>query len=120
MQFDKDINSPLSKLFLEIRAYIMDCIDDDNSNIRENLKPNLTSYFHKDFKSGFCYIRVKDDFVHIGWFRGASIKDEPKQFFGDGKCIRGQKIRKLNIETKKAITYYINQTKLILFDNMYR
>jgi hypothetical protein len=116
MQFDRDVNSELSELYLDVRAYIMQCIDTDENNIIENFTDNLTSYFHKEYHSGFCYIRVKDDFVHIGWFRGASMIDIPNQFFGNGKCLRGQKIKKLDTKTKKAIKYYVEETKGILIE----
>lgn len=27
-------------------------------------------------EGGFCYIRVKDDYIHLGWFRGRHIEDK--------------------------------------------
>ena len=116
MQFDKDMNSPLAELFLNVRDCIMKNISKDENDIKENFTDNLTSYYSKEFDSGFCYIRVKDDYVHIGWFKGASIEDIPNLFFGKGKVLRGQKIKKLGKVEKKAIKYYVEQTKIVLIE----
>ncbi len=116
MQFDKDMNSSLAELFLDVRDCIITNISNDESDIKENFTNNLTSYYSKEFDSGFCYIRVKDDYVHIGWFKGAFIEDIPNLFFGKGKIIRGQKIKKFGKTEKKAIKYYIDQTKILLIE----
>ena len=116
MQFDKDMNSHLAELFLDVRDCIIKNISKDKNNIKENFTNNLTSYYSKEFDSGFCYIRVKDNYVHIGWFKGALIEDVPNLFFGKGKVLRGQKIRKFGKIEKKAIKYYIEQTKILLIE----
>ena len=115
-KFDKDMNSPLAKVFLEVRDCIIQNISDDKNNIIEKFTDNLTSYYSKEFDSGFCYIRVKDDYVHVGWFQGALIKDIPNLLFGNGRVLRGQKIKKVSKIEEKAIKYYIEQTKIIMIE----
>ena len=118
MQFDKDMNSPLAELFLDVRDYIIKNISKDKDDVKENFTNNLTSYYSKEFDSGFCYIRVKDNYVHIGWFKGALIEDIPNLFFGKGKVLRGQKIKEFGKIEKKAIKYYIGQTKNLLIEKI--
>ncbi len=116
MQFDKDLASDQSELFLSVRAYITDEIELYVDKVKEKYSDNITSLFCKEFSSGFCYIRVKDNYVHIGWFNGARIEDKFGLFFGNGKQIRGQKITLLDKNCKKAISYYVEQSYISLIE----
>lgn len=117
MQFDKDLNSDQAEIFLDVRAFIIKEIDLDESNVIEKFTDNITSYYSKEYEGGFCYIKTKDGSVHIGWFKGASIDDKPKQLFGKSKVLKGQKIELFNDLQKKAVKFYIEQTKIILLEN---
>ena len=118
MQFDKDVTSKQSNLFFKVRDLIMSEIGDE---VYEKLSENITSYFSKEDgikNQGFCYIKTKDDGVHIGWFRGAYIEDKYDNLFGKGKTIRGHKILKLDKKQKDAIKHYIQETKIYLIEHI--
>ncbi len=117
MQFDKDMNSNQAELFLEVRDFIILQIEEQGLHVKEKFSQNITSYFCEEFQSGFCYLRTKDDYVHIGWFRGAKFYDKTDLLFGKGKTIRGQKIKIFNAIQKEAISSYIEQTEIILIEN---
>jgi len=116
MQFDKDLNSQKAELFLEVRAYITDELQIYIHKVVEKYSENITSLFCKEFSSGFCYLRVKDDYIHIGWFNGAKIEDKFGLLFGNGKQIRGQKIKVLDDVCKTAISYYVEQSYILLIE----
>ena len=117
MQFDKDMNSNQAELFLEIQDFVITQIENYTLKARAKYSPNITSYFSTEFDSGFCYIRTKDDYVHIGWFRGSKIQDDANFLFGNGKMIRGQKIKILDKNQKDAIESYVEQTYILLVEN---
>ena len=75
----------------------------------------MTRLYSKE--GGFCYIKVKDDYIHIGWFRGRYISDKYNFLFGKGKSIRGQKVYKLDKITRDSIKYYVNETLMFLFEH---
>ena len=112
MQFDRDLNSKNAKLFLQVRDFIMDCIGKD---VFEKQSENITSYFSKE--GGFCYLRTKNDYLHIGWFRGVFIEDRYSLLFGKGKTIRGHKVKKFDKLQKEAIKYYIDETLSFLIEH---
>ena len=116
MQFDKDLNSQKAELFLEVRECLTSEIEKYVDKAIEKYSENITSIFAKELCGGFCYIRVKEDYVHIGWFRGAEINDKNGLLVGKGKQIRGHIIRSLDEAQKKAIAYYIMQTYYILVE----
>ena len=117
MQFDKDMNSDQAELFLDVEAFVMKEIENNSTKAIKKFSDNITSYFCDEFNSGFCYIRTKDNYVHIGWFRGAKIKDRYNLLFGSGKTIRGHKIKILNKTHKDSIKSYIKQTYILLIEN---
>lgn len=110
--FEKDSNSPLAELFLQVRDYVKICI---GNGVKEKYSENITSYFSKE--GGFCYIKAYDDYVHIGWFRGRFLDDKFDKLFGKGKTIRGQKVVKLDKKTREAIKSYVNQTLIFLIEH---
>ena len=116
MQFDKDLNSEKSELFLDVREYLTNEIEIYVDKVIEKYSDNISSLFCKEFNSGFCYIRVKDNYVHIGWFNGSKIEDKFEFLFGNGKQIRGQKINILDEECKKSISYYVEQSYIRLVE----
>ena len=116
MQFDKDLNSEKAELFLEVREYITNEIEIYIHKVIEKYSDNITSLFCKEFSGGFCYLRVKDNYVHIGWFKGAKIEDKFGLLFGNGKHIRSQKINVLDEVCKKAISYYVEQSYILLIE----
>lgn len=120
MQFDKDMNSDQAELFLEVRAFVMKCIDKDESKVIEKFTDKLTSYYSKEYENGFCYIKTMKNHVRIGWFKGASIKDIYNLLTGDGKILRGQTIKVFDDVQKKAISYYIEETKIFLIESQER
>ena len=116
MQFDKDLNSPHAELFLEVREFLTNEIKNYVENLREKYSENITSLFAKEFSGGFCYIRVKENYVHIGWFRGSKIQDEFGFLEGNGKQIRGQKVRVLAEKEKEAIAFYVKESYIVLVE----
>ncbi|MBU0632487.1 hypothetical protein KKA17_07570 [bacterium] len=110
--FEKDSTGEYAELFLHVRDYIKICIGND---AREKYSENITTLYSKE--GGFCYIRVKDDYVHIGWFRGRHIDDKYNLLFGKGKTIRGQKVYKLDKPTRDAIKHYVHETLMFLFEH---
>ncbi|WP_024954173.1 hypothetical protein [Sulfurospirillum arcachonense] len=116
MQIDKDLNSNTAELYLKVRSFIIKNIEKYNTKVTEKYSQNITSIFSKEFNNGFCYIKTKDNTVHIGWFKGSSIEDIPQLLLGKGKYLRGQKIIKLDKIQKDAIKYYIQQTQILLLE----
>ena len=116
MQFDRDMSSDQAELFLEVRDLIMKGIEGMNLEAVERYRPNITSYFCEEYKSGFCYLRTKEDYVHIGWFQGVHLKDPEHLLFGNGKIIRGEKVYRLDETQKRAISSYLEQTHFILLE----
>lgn len=116
MQIDKDLNSQYAELFLDVREYITSEIQNYVDMVKEKYSDNITSLFCKEFSSGFCYIRVKDDYVHIGWFNGSKIDDQYGFLFGSGKQIRGQKVKVLDDVQKEAIAFYVEQSYISLVE----
>ena len=110
--FEKDSNGEYAELFLNVRDFIKICIGND---AKEKYSENITTLYSKE--GGFCYIKVKDDYIHIGWFRGRYISDKYNFLFGKGKSIRGQKVYKLDKITRDSIKYYVNETLMFLFEH---
>ncbi len=110
--FETDSTGEHAELFLQVRDFIKVCIGND---AKEKYSENITTLYSKE--GGFCYIRVRDDYVHLGWFRGRHIEDRYDLLFGNGKSIRGQKVYKLDKPTRDAIRYYVNETLMFLFEH---
>ena len=116
MQFDKDLNSPHAELFLEVREFLKNEIKKYVEDVSEKYSENITSFFTKEFSGGFCYIRVKENYIHIGWFRGSKIHDKFGFLQGNGKQICGQKVRVLGEEEKEAIAFYVKESYIALVE----
>ena len=116
MQIDKDLNSEYAELFLDVRAFITEQIELYSPKLLEKYSENITTLYTKEFSSAYCYIRVKENYVHIGWFNGAKIVDTLGVLLGSGKHIRGHKIYKLDTNSKKAISYYTKQSFILLVE----
>jgi hypothetical protein len=110
--FEKDSNSPLAELFLQVRDFVKICI---GNGVKEKYRENITSYFSK--YGGFCYIKAYDEYIHIGWFRGVHIEDKYNLLFGTTKTTRGQKVYKLDKFTREAIKYYMDETFVFLLEH---
>lgn len=110
--FEKDSNSQLAELFLQVRDYIKICIGND---VKEKHNKNTTSFFTKE--GGYCSIRVKDDYVCIIWFKGVFIEDKYKKLIGKGKYARNQKVYNLNSKTRESIRYYVQETFVKLIEH---
>jgi len=110
--FEKDSTGEYAELFLQVRDYIKICIGND---AKEKQSENITTLYSKE--GGFCYIRVKENYIHLGWFRGRHIKDKYDLLFGNGKTIRGQKVYKLDRQARDVINYYVNETLMFLFEH---
>ncbi len=112
MQFDKDMTSPLSSLFLDVRELILKEIGED---VSEKYSENITSFLSKE--GGFCYLKTYSSYVHIGWFRGANLEDKYNLLYGNGKTIRAHKLTKLDKKNIEAIKYYISETRVFLIEH---
>jgi hypothetical protein len=111
--YEKDSNGEYAELFLNVRDFIKICIGND---AKEKHNENITTLYSKE--GGFCYIKVKENYIHIGWFRGRYINDKYNFLFGKGKTIRGQKVYKLDKITRDSIKYYVNETLMFLFGHI--
>ena len=116
MQFDKDLNSEYAQLYLDVREFLTKEIECMTDKVWEKYSENITTIYCKEFCSAFCYLRVKDDYVHIGWFNGSKIVDRYGFLFGNGKQIRGHKVKILNSEQKKAISFYVRESYFCLLE----
>jgi len=116
MQIDKDLNSEYAELYLDVREFVSLEIEKYSDKVIEKYSQNITTLYGKGFCSAYCYLRVKDDFVWIGWFNGTRIVDKFGFFFGDGKQIRGQRVRLLDDGCKEAISYYVEQSYISLLE----
>ncbi len=117
MQFDKDMNSELAELFLDVRAFIIKEINKTGYDTKERYKENITSFFTDEFNNGYCYIKTKDDYVRLGWFRGSYMIDKFDFLTGNGKYLRGQNIKEFNTMQKNAVKFYIKETHNILLEH---
>ena len=117
MQFDVDMNSQQAELFLEVRNFIIAQIQKHDTKAIEKFSQNITSFYCKEYKTGFCYIRTKENYVHLGWFQGINLMDKAELLFGNGKIIRGQKINILSKVEKEAIVSYIDQTFILMMEH---
>jgi len=116
MQIDKDLNSEYAELFLDVREYLTSEIGKYVDKVKEKYSDNITTIYAKELSSAFCYIRIKDDYVHIGWFNGAKIEDKLGLLFGTGKQIRGHKIKLFDDACKTAISFYVEQSYIRLVE----
>ena len=116
MQIDKDLNSEYAELYLDVREFITSEIELYVESVKEKYSDNITTVYGKGLCSAFCYLRVKDDYVHIGWFNGSRIIDTQGCFFGNGKQIRGHKVKVFDEKCKKAISYYVEQSYISLVE----
>ncbi len=116
MQFDKDLNSENAELFLEVRECLTAELEKYIEKVIEKYSDNITSLFAKELCGGFCYIRTKENYIHIGWFRGVDIKDEYGFLTGNGKQIRGQRVKALGVKEKEAIAFYAKESYILLVE----
>lgn len=110
--FEKDSNSPLAELFLEVLDFAKICIGND---VKIRYNPNTTTLYTKE--GGYCYIKAYESYVHIGWTRGRYIEDKYSLLFGTGKTIRGQKVTKLDKITRESMRYYAQETLVFLIEH---
>lgn len=110
--YERDSTGEHAELFLKVRDYIKVCIGND---AREKHSANITTLFSRE--GGFCYIRVKEDYIHIGWLRGRHLPDPYNLLFGKAKTIRGQKVHKLDKPTRDVIKHYVHETLMYLFEH---
>jgi len=110
--FEKDSNSPIAELFLQVRDFVKICI---GNRVKEKYRENITSYFSTE--GGFCYLKAYDEYIHIGWFRGVNIDDKYNQLFGSAKTIRAHKVYSLDKITRDTIRYYVEQTLIFLIEH---
>lgn len=110
--FEKDSNSPLAELYLQVRDYIKITI---GNSVKEKHNENTTTFSTKE--GGFCYIKASDEYIHIGWLRGKHIEDRYSLLFGKGKTIRGHKVTKFDKITRETIRYYVEQTFMFLIEH---
>ncbi|WP_294966376.1 hypothetical protein [Sulfurimonas sp.] len=117
MRFDVDMNSEQAELFIKVREFIISEIQNQDTKAIEKFSQNITSFYCKEYKTGFCYIKTKDDYVHLGWFQGVNLVDKTEQLFGSGKNIRAQKIKTFSKIEKDAMASYIKQTFILMMEH---
>jgi hypothetical protein len=110
--YQKDSNSSLAELYLQLFDYVKVCIGND---VKVRYNQNTTTFYTKD--GGYCYLKAYNEYVHIGWTRGRYIDDKFDLLFGEGKTIRGHKVTKLDKNTREAIRYYVHETLVFLIEH---
>lgn len=120
MRFDVDMASDQAELFLDVRSFIMECIEKNSLSMIERYTDNITSYYCDEYEGGFCYIKTKEDYVHIGWFQGVHLKDTDALLFGNGKTVKGQKVTVLDKTQESAIESFIGQTLILSIERSER
>lgn len=90
MQFDKDLNSEFSEVFLKVRSILL------KHNLQELQRENITSYFSEE--GGICYLRTTKDKLVMGVFKG-SLLEEKFPLINNGQKI----IRHLYFRTLKDV-----------------
>ncbi|XPV70473.1 MAG: hypothetical protein ACNI25_07795 [Halarcobacter sp.] len=113
--FERDCNSELAELFLQVRDFVKICI---GNGVKEKHNEHTSSFFTKE--GGFCSIKVKDDYIYFSWFKGAVLNDKYNKLEGKGKVARKQIVYNLDKQTRAAIRYYIEETfvKLIEYNEL--
>ena len=101
-QFDKDMASEFSALFLQIRDILLSFDD-----IVETKKPRITTY--SDPNGGICHMRTTAKGVDIGYLKGAQMDDKFNQLTGKTKKMRVQTIPSHANLNESIIRDYINQ-----------
>ena len=81
MQYDLDIRSDQSTLFLQLRSVILSF-----DTIREKKNPKQTTYY--DTLSTVCMLRVRKGKVRLSFANVAKMKERFSELLGDAKIVR--------------------------------
>ena len=103
MQFEKDLASEFSDLFLQAREILL-----SYEGIVETKKERITTYSNS--KGGICHMRTMPYGIDFGFLKGAKMEDKLGLLTGKGKSIRVLPQKELD---KKAVNYYIKQALAI-------
>ncbi|MGJ8529090.1 hypothetical protein [Maritalea sp.] len=99
MQFQTDIESVHSGLFLAARSVLI-----DEMNFTETKKPRITTY--ADANGGICHMRTMPHGVDFGFLKGAKMQDELGRLVGKGKSMR---VLPLKVLEPSVLQYYLAQ-----------
>ena len=103
MQFEKDLASEFSDLFLQAREILL-----SYEGIVETKKERITTYSNS--KGGICHMRTMPYGIDFGFLKGAKMEDKLGLLTGKGKAIRVLPQKELD---RNAIDYYIKQALTI-------
>jgi len=103
MQFDKDLKSQHSRLFLQTREYLLSF-----DIVTETKKERITTYADKN--GGICHMRTMSYGIDIGWLKGAAMADPNNNLKGNGKVMR---VLPLMSFDKSLIEFFLKQAFLI-------
>ncbi len=106
MQFDLDICSDHSELFLHLRSIILSC-----TAIKEKKNAKQTSYY--DEYSAVCFLRVRQGKVRLSFANGASLKKQFQTLLGESKIVRYLEFTTINDVDKVLIKEMINESLLL-------
>ncbi len=81
MQFEKDMQSEWTHLFVQARAILL-----SYETIVETKKERITTYSNK--KGGICHMRTMPYGVDFWFLKGAKMEDKYNMLTGKGKAIR--------------------------------
>lgn len=99
MQYEKDMTSKYTVMFLEARTFLL-----SYSRIAETKKERITTY--SDENGGICHMRTMPYGIDLGFLKGAKMVDEDKLLTGKGKLLRVLQVEKLDLELLK---YFVEQ-----------
>ncbi len=106
MQFDLDIRSDHSELFLHLRSIILSFHE-----IKEKKNAKQTSYY--DEYSAICFLRVRQGKVRLSFANGASLKKQFQTLLGESKIVRYLEFTTINDVDKVLIKEMINESLLL-------
>ena len=81
MQFDLDIRSEHSRLFLHLRNILLSF-----NTLKEKKNAKQTSYY--DQYSAICFLRVRKEKVRLSFANGARMNEQYKELSGDSEIVR--------------------------------
>lgn len=99
MQFQEDMTSPHSDLFMAARALLLSV-----DGITEVRKERITTYKNRD--GGICHMRTMPHGIDVGFLKGARMEDGLGLLSGSGKAMRVLPLEELN---EPALMYYLAQ-----------
>ncbi|MEN8147633.1 MAG: DUF1801 domain-containing protein [Campylobacterota bacterium] len=106
MQFDLDIRSEQSGLFLHLRDMILSF-----DTLKEKKNAKQTSYY--DQYSAICFLRVRKEKVRLSFANGGRLNKQFKELTGDSKIVRFMEFSSVADVDNKRVKAMIEESLLL-------